>query len=105
MILVAVALLPFAAHATEVDYDAVDEAALPMVAQTSLPQVADQFCRAYRQLLIYDHEEYENEYNYDNLEGSVVAASIVMHYDDPGSGFRTWIGSLRLCSGKLRIRR
>jgi len=56
-------------------------ALLPLVAQTSLPQAADQFRRAYRQLLIYDHEEYDNDYNYNNLEGSVVAASVVLHYD------------------------
>jgi len=92
--LVAVALLPLPAHATEVDYDAVDEAALPMVAQTSLPQAADQFCRAYRQLLIYDHEEYENEYNYDNLEGSLVASSVVLYYDE------AYEDDLRWCAGE-----
>jgi len=72
------------AHGTEVDYDAVDEAALPMVAQTSLPQAADQFRRAYRQLLIYDHEEYENEYHYDNLGGSLIASSVTQTLDPDG---------------------
>jgi len=63
-----------------------------MVAQTSLPQAADQFCRAYRQLLIYDHEEYDNDYDLDNLEGSLIAGSIVATYDSPGVGFTGWLG-------------
>ena len=69
-------------------------ALLPMVAQTSLPQAADQFCRAYRQLLIYDHEEYENEYNYDNHEGWLMAGSVVMSYDVSAPGFVVWMGVL-----------
>jgi len=59
-------------------------ALLPLVAQTSLPQAADQFRRAYRQLLIYDHEEYENEYHYDNLEGSLIASSVTQTLDPDG---------------------
>jgi len=69
-------------------------ALLPMVAQTSLPQVADQFCRAYRQLLVFDHEEYGNDYNYNNLEGSLVAGSVVLYYDGAGSSLGELMGTL-----------
>ncbi len=75
-------LFTLTASATDVDYDAVDEAAVPMVAQTELPQAADQFFRAYRQLLIYDHEQYSADYNYDNLVGSLTASSVVVMFDE-----------------------
>jgi hypothetical protein len=82
-------LLPLVAFAT-VDYNAQDAAAIPMTAQTDLPQAGDQYCRAYRQLLVFDHDSYGATYNYNNLEGNLVAASVVLSYDNPSSNFATW---------------
>ena len=59
-------LLPLAAFAA-VDYTAQDTAALTMTAQTDLPQAGDQYCKAYRQLLVFDHDTYGANYNYNNL--------------------------------------
>lgn len=87
--LAGVLLLPLAAFAS-VDYTAQDAAAVPMTAQTSLPQAGDQYCKAYRQLLVFDSVTYGANYNYDNLEGNLVAASIVLSYDNPSSNFTTW---------------
>jgi len=93
--------LSLAAMATEVDYDEVDEAALPMVAQTGQPQAADQFMRIYRQVLIFDENEYGGSYNLDMLEASLAAGAAVFVYD-PYSGtddYRWWaaeIGALGL---------
>jgi hypothetical protein len=84
-------LLPLMAFAT-VDYTPQDAAAVPMTAQTDLPQAGDQFCRAYRQLLVFDHDTYGANYNYNNLEGNLVAASVVLSYDNPSSNFATWTG-------------
>lgn len=82
-------LLPLAAFAA-VDYTAQDTAALTMTAQTDLPQAGDQYCKAYRQLLVFDHDTYGANYNYNNLEGNLVAASVVLSYDNPSSNFATW---------------
>lgn len=82
-------LLPLAAFAA-VDYTLQDAAAVPMTAQTDLPQAADQFCHAYRQLLVFDSDTYGANYNYNNLEGNLVAASVVLSYDNPSSNFVTW---------------
>ncbi len=82
-------LLPLAAFAA-VDYTLQDAAALPMTAQTDLPQAGDQYCKAYRQLLVFDHDTYSANYNYNNLEGNLVAASVVLSYDNSSSNFVTW---------------
>jgi hypothetical protein len=84
-------LLPLAAFAT-VDYTPQDTAAIPMTAQTDLPQAGDQYVHAYRQLLVFDHDTYGANYNYNNLEGNLVAASVVLSYDNPSSNFATWTG-------------
>ncbi len=86
--------LPLAAWATDVDYDAVDEAALPMVAQTDILQASDQFVRAYHQLLVYDHEEFSGDYNYQNLVGSITASSVVLFVEGEGADYGFWLGSL-----------
>jgi len=97
VIVIAALLVPFTAHATEVDYDAVDEAALRMVAQTSVLQAADQFHRVYQQILIYDTENYQASYDYDNLVGSVVAGAVVRLLDPDWETYATldwWAASI-----------
>jgi hypothetical protein len=92
LVLFSFVLLPFAAWAT-VDYDSVDEAALTMAAQTDVIQASDQFIRAYDQLLVYDHDEFSSDYNYQNLIGSISAGSTVLFIDGDGEGLRFWTGS------------
>lgn len=82
-------LLPLAAFAA-VDYTPQDAAAIPMTAQTALPQAGDQYIHAYRQLLVFDHDTYGANYNYNNLEGNLIAASVVLSYDNLSSNFATW---------------
>jgi len=81
------------AWATDVDYDEVDAAALPMAARTEQPQGADQFVKAYEQMLVYDCEEYGATYEYDNLVASVAAGAAVLAFDDYDDyGF--WAGTI-----------
>lgn len=94
LLIALIILLPLAAWATDVDYDAIDEAALPMVAQTNILQASDQFIRAYHQLLVYDHEEYSGDYNYPNLVGSMTAGSAVLFVTGDGEDYGFWLGSL-----------
>jgi len=72
------------AWATDVDYDEVDAAASGMMAQTDQIQRAQQLFKLYRQLLIFDSEQYAGSYNLDMLEVSVTAAAAVITLDqDP----------------------
>ncbi len=70
------------ANAEDVDYDGLDEAALPMAAQTTQAQASDQFIKIYRQVLVFDENQYGGSYNLDMLEASLAAGAAVYVYDE-----------------------
>ena len=93
LVVIGTFIVSSAVRADEVSYDEIDYNALSLSAQSQQPQAADQFAKIYRQVLIFDENNYGTSYNQDMLEASLFAGSAVLSLDDesPPDGFRMWL--------------
>ena len=92
LVVIGTFIVSSAVIADEVSYDEIDYNALSVSAQSQQPQAADQFAKIYRQVLIFDENNYGTSYNQDMLEASLFAGSAVLALDDGElTLFRLWL--------------